>query len=160
MFVNTTSSKLIHEPLVMVHLSVTLNPALRPVTVVLCRFTLVMDAPFAEPCTDHVPLPTPGALPESVNVGLLHCSKSAPAVAMVAVELLVSTNSSKLEQDPLVIVHRRVTLLPIVRPVTVLDSEPGVVITAPLADPMILHSPVPVTGVFAARVKFPVLHNS
>ena len=73
---------------------------------------------------------------------------------------MVSTTSSKLAHEPLVIVHLKVTLLPAVRPVTVLISEPGVVMLAPFADPITLHNPVPVAGAFAAKVKLPVLHCS
>ena len=79
---------------------------------------------------------------------------------MVGVALLVSTTSSKLVQDPLVIVHLSVTLLPEVRPVTGLLAEEGVVIVAPFAAPWMLQTPVPVTAVFPAKVKFPVLHCS
>ena len=79
---------------------------------------------------------------------------------MVGVALFLNITSSKLVQDPFVIVHLSVTLLPEVRPVTGLLAEEGVVITAPLADPIMLQTPVPVTAVFPAKVKFPVLHCS
>ena len=61
---------------------------------------------------------------------------------------------------PLLIVHRRVTLLPAVNPVTVLTSLPGVVITAPFAAPMMLHTPLWGAGLLPANVKFPLLHCS
>ena len=73
---------------------------------------------------------------------------------------MVSAISSKLTHEPLVIVHLKVTLLPAVRPVTVLAGDDGVVIVAPFAAPWILHNPVPVTAAFAAKVKLPVLHCS
>ena len=57
-------------------------------------------------------------------------------------------------------VQRRVTLLPVERPVTVLVADAGVVITAPLAEPTMAHDPVPVTGAFPLNVKLPELHNS
>ena len=83
-----------------------------------------------------------------------------PAAAVGAVALLVSTTSSKLVHAPLVIVQRRVTLLPAVSPVTVLTSELRVVTVAPFAAPMTDQRPVPVTGVLAASVKLGVLHSS
>ena len=73
---------------------------------------------------------------------------------------MVSTISSKLTHEPLVIVHLKVTLLPDVSPVTVLAGDEGVVIVAPFTAPWILHNPMPVTAAFAAKVKFPVLHSS
>ena len=73
---------------------------------------------------------------------------------------MVSTTSSKLVHDPLVIVHLKVTLFPAVRPVTVLVADEGVVTTAPFAAPITVHAPVPVTAAFAAKVKFAVLHSS
>ena len=78
----------------------------------------------------------------------------------MGVALLVSITSSKLVHDPLVIVHLNVTLLPAVRPVTVLVADEGVVTVAPLAAPMMLQAPVPVTGMFPAKVKLPLLHCS
>ena len=83
-----------------------------------------------------------------------------PAFEAVGVALFVNTTSSKLVQDPLVMVHLNVTLFPAVRPVTVLVADDGVVTTAPLAAPITVQAPVPVTGAFADKVKFAVLHNS
>jgi hypothetical protein len=139
---------------------VTLYPAVNPVTVVVGELTFVMEAPFANPTTDQVPVPTSGAFAPRVKVELLQCSSSGPAVATVALALFVRTSSSELEHDPFVIVQRSVTLLPIVRPVTVLVREEGEVIVALFADPTILHKPVPVTGAFALSVKLPVLQSS
>ena len=73
---------------------------------------------------------------------------------------MVSAISSKLTHEPLVIVHLKVTLLPAVRPVTVLAGDDGVVIVAPFAAPWILHNPVPVAGALPVKVKVPVLHCS
>ena len=74
LFVNTTSSKLVHEPLLIVHLNVTLKPALRPVTVVVGELILVMTAPFAAPWMVQVPVPGAAAFPARVKVDVLHCS--------------------------------------------------------------------------------------
>ena len=55
------------------------------------------------------------------------------------------------------IVHLNVTLVPAATPVTVEVGEVGVVT---VADPVtILHKPVPVTGLFPAKVNVLVLHN-
>ena len=158
--VSTTSSKLEHDPFPIVQRSVTLNPAVSPVTVVVAELLLVINAPLEAPCTVHVPVPTPGVFPPRVNVLVLHCSWSDPALAAVGVALLVSTTSSALVHDPLVIVHLKVTLFPEINPVTPLVADAGVVTLAPLAAPMMLHAPVPVTAALPANVKLPLLHCS
>ena len=72
---------------------------------------------------------------------------------------MVSTTSSKVEHDPLAIVQRKVTLNPVVSPVTVVVAELILVITAPLAAPCIVQVPVPGPAAFPARVKVDVLHK-
>ena len=74
LFVSTTSSSVEHDPLAIVHLNVTLDPALRPVTVVVARLMLVITAPFAAPCTVQVPVPGPAAFPARVKVDVLQSS--------------------------------------------------------------------------------------
>jgi hypothetical protein len=160
LFVSTTSSKLVHDPFVIVHLNVTLKPAFRLVIVVVGELMLVITAPLAGPIIVQMPVPGAAAFPARVKVDVLHCSAFGPALAAGGVALLVSTTSSKLVQDPFVIVHLNVTLFPAVSPVTVLVANAGVVIAAPLAAPMILQSPVPVTAAFPANVKLAVLHSS
>ena len=109
----------------------------------------------------HNPVPTTGVLADMANVDVPHWSVFTPASATVGVALLVSTTSSLLTvHTPLLIVHLNVTLLPAVSPVTVLVFEPGVVITAPLAAPMIVHSPVPLAGALPVSVKLPSLQFS
>ena len=72
---------------------------------------------------------------------------------------MVNTTSLVLGvHTPLLIVHRRVTLDPAVSPVTVLVADVGVVMTAPLEGPIMLHKPLPIEGVLPANVKLPVLH--
>src|SRR5688500_3164808 len=160
LFVSTTTSDVEHEPLLIVHLSVTLLPAARPVTVVVGEAVLVMVA--APASIVHTPVPGAAALAASVKVDVLQSVWSAPAAATGGVWLLVSTTSSKLVQAPLVTVHLNVTLFPAIRPVTVLVGDVSVVILAPLAAPVIVHKPVAVTGegASAAKVKFGVLHSS
>src|SRR5210317_937511 len=78
LLVSTTSSKLgVHTaPLDIVHLKVTLLPAVKPVTFALKLFSspAVITAPFAAPWMLHVPVPLAGLLPASVKAPLLHCS--------------------------------------------------------------------------------------
>jgi hypothetical protein len=107
--------------------------------------------------TLHVPVPATGALPASVNPGVLHCPMSAPASAVTA-RKLVSTTSSELLQLPLSIVHLNVVFVPAASPVTVLVGEFADVIAAPLAAPTIVHVPVPTPGVLPVRLKVPLLH--
>ena len=160
LFVRTTSSKLIQEPFVIVHRRVTLLPGSRFVTVVVGDVVLVIIALLAAPCIVQVPVPVTGVLAAMVNVPLLHCSWSGPANAVVGVALFVNTSSSELIHEPLVMVQRSVTLLPVVKPVTVVFGAVGAVIVAPFAEPTTLHAPVPVTGVLALSVKFPELQSS
>src|ERR671922_10194 len=75
-----------HTPLDIVHLSVTLKPALRPVTVVLFKSALVIVAPFAAPTILHWPVPLAGTFPANVKLPLLHCSWLGPATDAVGVE--------------------------------------------------------------------------
>ena len=70
--VRTTSSKLVHDPFAIVHLRVTLDPAVSPVTVVVGELILVIAAPFAAPWTVQVPVPGPAALPAKVKTAVLH----------------------------------------------------------------------------------------
>ena len=72
--VNTTSSKVVHDPLVIVHLKVTLFPAVRPVSVVVGELMLVITDPLAAPWIVHTPVPGPAAFPARVKVDVLHCS--------------------------------------------------------------------------------------
>ena len=73
LLVSMTSSKLEQDPLAIVQRSVTLDPAFRPVTVVVAELILVITAPFAAPWTVQVPVPGPAALPARMNVEVLHC---------------------------------------------------------------------------------------
>ena len=87
LFVKVTSEVLgAQTPFVIVHLSVTLNPALRPVTVVTGSKSSVIDAPFAAPTNVHWPDPLAGLFPAKVKLPLLHCSWLGPATDVVGVE--------------------------------------------------------------------------
>ena len=61
---------------------------------------------------------------------------------------------------PLLIVQRKVTLLPDINPVTGLLNKLGLVITAPLEEPDILHNPEPIVGLLPISVKLPLPHCS
>ena len=73
---------------------------------------------------------------------------------------MVNTTSSKVEQDPLLIVHLNVTLFPDDKLVIVVEGELILVITDPFAAPCIVHTPAPGPATFPPRVKVPVLHCS
>ena len=70
----TISSKLTHEPLVIVHLNVTLLPDVSPVTVLAGDVGVVIVAPFAAPITLHNPAPVAGAFAAKVKLPVLHSS--------------------------------------------------------------------------------------
>src|SRR5690606_3807280 len=74
LLVSTTSSKVEHDPLAIVQRSVTLDPAVSPVTVVVGELILVITAPFAAPWNVQVPVPGPAALPARVKNDVLHCA--------------------------------------------------------------------------------------
>ena len=57
---------------------------------------------------------------------------------------------------PLLIVQRKVALVPAVIPVTVLVGEDGVVMLA--VPDITVHDPEPTVGVLPAKVKLPLLH--
>ena len=79
----TSSNEAVHGALEMVHLSVTLCPAAKPVTVEVGEESVVTMAPLAAPCILHAPVPFVGVLPASVKVPLLQFVWSGPAAAVV-----------------------------------------------------------------------------
>src|SRR3990172_677339 len=84
LLVSTTSSLLaVHTPLLIVQRSVTLLPAVSPVTVLASSVSSVITAPLAAPTIVHNPLPDTAALPDRVKLPSLHCSWSGPASAVV-----------------------------------------------------------------------------
>ena len=72
---------MVQTPLLIVHLKVTLLPAATPVTVVVLRAALVMDA--VPLIMDQAPVPTVGLLAAMVKVEVLHRVWSGPAAAIV-----------------------------------------------------------------------------
>jgi hypothetical protein len=104
---------------------------------------------------DHVPVPAVGVFPAREMATLPHDVKSAPALAVVGVALLVNTTSSvEAVQGALLMVQRKVTLDPLGTPVTVVVGEEALVIVpVPLTT---VHAPVPTAAVLAARVKVPL----
>lgn len=158
LFVSTTSSELTHDPFVIVHRRVTELPALREVTVVPGNVLSVIVAPFAAPTMVHKPVPVTAVFPASVKSATLHCSWSGPALATVAGALFVSTTSSNVEHEPLLIVHRNVTVDPTGTPVTVVVGDPVFVMVA--APDCTVHNPVPSPAALAARVNVELLQSS
>jgi hypothetical protein len=70
LFVSTSSSKLTHEPFVIVHLKTADEPTAKPVTVLLFNAAFVI---VADPdCNDHTPVPVTGAFAFNVKDELLH----------------------------------------------------------------------------------------
>lgn len=145
----------VQVPFEMVQRSVYVVPA-TPVNVEagLLAVAIVPPAPLT---MVQRPVPETGALAASV-VDVPHTVWSVPAAAVEGAVKLVSTTKSELKHGPLIILQRRVMLKPAVSPVTVELFAVGVVITAPLEDPIIAQVPVPATGTLPARVKLPSLH--
>ena len=163
MFVKTTSLVEDEQKLAIVHRKVTEVPAVKPVKVAVGLLTkpagIVM--PLALPKMLQVPVPTEGVLAAIVKVPLLHCVCAAPATAVVGAGIFDKTTSLVVVgQIPFVIVHRKVTLCPIVKlekvAVGLFTLPAGIV--KPFAEPTMLQAPVPAVGMLAAIVKAPLLH--
>ena len=155
-FIITSSVDAVHGLLDMVQRKVTLDPTVIPVTVLVGLDGVVI---VAVPLTTvHTPVPTVGVFPANVVLVTLHKPWSVPASAVVGTsDTLMVTSSLLLPQPPLLMVHLNVTLLPIVRPVTVLVSDDGVVIVpVPLTT---VHTPVPTVAVLPASVVVVTLHK-
>lgn len=100
--------------------------------------------------TDQLPVPIAGALPFKVVLALEQIVTGLPATAAVG-NLLKATITSSVEvQIALVIVQRKVYVVPAVP----LNTDAGFAVFAklPPAPLTMLHAPVPRPGVFAARV--------
>ena len=87
----------------------------------------------------------------------MHCVIAEPATDVVGNSLLVSTTVDvDAVHDPLLIVQVNVALVPAVIPVTPELYADGLVI---LAIPLVtVHKPVPIVGLFPAKVNVGVLH--
>ena len=73
LLVKTTSLVVAGQlPFVIVHRKVTELPAVKPETDAVGLLIKAIEAPFAAPIIDQVPVPTEGALPAIVNVPVLH----------------------------------------------------------------------------------------
>ena len=141
--------------MVIVHLTTVVEPAVTPVTVLVGDDGVVTTpGPL---WMLHAPLPGAAALPASVNVVVLHKLWSAPAFAVGAGAVLVSTMSSNVVGHvPLPTVHRSVALEPAAIPVIVVVGEVALVIVAVPAKTV--HVPVPTVGTAAFIVNVLVLH--
>jgi hypothetical protein len=130
----------------MVHLKVAEAPAANPVTPEVGDAGVVTVA--VPDTTDHAPVPLVGVLPARVAV-VPHTDWSAPALAVGAAVLTMTTSSVDGVQPEPLIVHLKVTE-PTTKPVTPDVGLVGVVtVAAPVTT---VHAPVPLVGVLPASV--------
>lgn len=124
----------------------TLSPTVRPVTAEAGPEGLAI---VPDPLTlVHIPVPDAGEFPPRV-AEVPQTLWAVPAFAVVGGAMPVMTTSLVDVQEPLAMVHRKV-FAPVPGPVTVEAGLEGLVI---FPDPLTLvQVPVPVTGVFPARV--------
>ena len=139
--VKTTSSDALQTPFVTVQIKVTEVPAFNPVTVEVGLLGVVIIAPFVAPGIVQTPVPTEGVLAANVNELLVHLAWSTLALAVTG-RTFVKTTSSEAVEQPVVTVHRSVTVLPAAKPVTVVVGSVGEVIVAPLEAPTNVQVPV------------------
>ena len=139
--VKTTSSVALQTPFVTVQINVTEVPTLSPVTVEVGLLGVVIIAPFVAPGMLQTPVPTEGVLAAKVNEPLLHFAWSTLALAVTG-RAFVKTTSSEAVEQPVITVHRSVTVLPAAKPVTVVFGSKGEVIVAPLEAPTNVQVPV------------------
>jgi len=129
----------------------------KPVTPLVDKVGVVTAA--APLTTLHIPVPSAGALPARVAIVVLHKDWSEPAAAAVGGKaIFITTSSVDDAQEPLLIVHLNVTLVPAVKPVTpVVDNVAVVIVAAPLTT---LHMPVPIVGLLPDNDVVLVLQRS
>ena len=107
---------------------------------------------------DQAPVPVVGVFPAKTDVITLHKFWSGPAVDVVgAWSIWIHIVSTEFGHTPLDIVHVKVSVLPIVSPVT---ADVGSVTVVTVDAPKITDQlPVPTTGAFPAKVEEVTLHN-
>ena len=107
----------------------------------------------------HAPVPVVGVVAAKVAVVKLHKFCVLPAAAVDGRAATTIFTLALDEQVPLVTVHLKVLVLPIVKPVTP-ELIADVVVTVPVpAVALAAHAPVPVVGVVAAKVAVVALHK-
>ena len=146
----------VQVPLEIVHRNVADVPGTKLLTPVVGN---VASAKVAAPLiTVHKPEPMPAELALMLLVVVLHKFWSAPAAAVVGVwSTCIVTLSVVDGQFPLAIVQSKLTEDPDESPVSELEAEFAEEI---LAEPeVIVHVPMPTTGVFAANVVVARLQN-
>ena len=154
--ITTSSTEGGHVPLLMVQRKVAELPTTKPVTALFGVLGLVTVA--VPEMTLHEPVPTDGVFPESVVEVKLHRLWSAPASAIVGGgSTIIFVVLSELAQVPLLIVHLNEEESPTVRLVTPEVGDDGNVITA--EPDTTVQTPVPIAGVFPARVPVVELHK-
>lgn len=143
-------------PLLIVHLKVELAPGVKVVTPLVGELVVVTVAVPLN--TLHDPVPTVGVLPAKVEVVTLHKVWSTSALDTVgSSSTRMLTVSTVGEQPPSLIVHVKMAVEPIVKPVIVVVGELIVVMVA--APVNTFHVPIPDGGVLPAIVVVVVLHK-
>ena len=108
--------------------------------------------------TDHIPVPTAGTFPASVDEVTLQRFWSGPALAAVGnSSTVITTSSVELAHEPFEMVHLKVAEDPITSPVTPDVGDEGVVTVA--VPDTTDHVPVPTAGVLPANVVVVVLQR-
>lgn len=155
MSIVTVSVVTVQVPFPMDHISVVVVPGVKPMMLVLGEAgLLIVQVPVSRL---QVPVPVAGVLADmAVEVTLQSCW-SAPASATVGRASLVTATSSVLElQNPLLMVHLSIVVVPGANAVIPVEDKVGVVmVQVPLT---ILHTPVPVMGALPLKLAAEVLH--
>ena len=153
---STSSVLAAQAPLLMVHRKVLVPPMVRPVTAEVYDPTVVTVAVPA--ITLQVPLPVTGRLPSNIVVLTLHKLWSLLAADTVGKSAtLITTSSVLLAHEPLLMLQRRVTLLPMLKPVSAVVYELiDVIVAAPL---ITLQVPTPVVARLPSSVVVVTLHK-
>jgi hypothetical protein len=139
----------VHVPFVIVHLKTEVPPMVSPVTPELCW---VLEVTLTEPdTTDQEPVPIAGMFPAKVATVVLHSVWLVPALAVVGGwTLYMVISSSEGAHPPLDIDHLNLIVSPAVKAVMVVPGSAGSVMVA--APEITVHKPVPVAGLFPAKV--------
>ena len=149
MLSSTSSDVLVQFPLAIVQRSVTVVPAINPVTVDVGELGLVM---VAGPDTMlHVPIPVTGVFPARVAVAELQSAWSGPAAATDGLAYTVRVSVSlETGQVAVLLILQTKRFIPSVRPVTVDVALAGLTTVPPPA--ITCHEPIPTVGVLAFRL--------
>ena len=156
MLIVISSLLLGHTPLLIVHTKVSLEPIANPATPLLGSvglFTVLVPV-----VTVQLPVPTIAVFPDSVAVVVLHSVWSPPAFAGVGNSSIVIIISSLVGgHTPFEIVHRKVVMDGVAKPVIVVLGSIGLeMVAVPLTT---VQLPLPAVATFADSVAVAVLHS-